>query len=193
MKKFRIVLALSLCLFLMACSVDQVLTDIDLAVQMSGSIATAISAISPADAALLQVAINDATVGLQVIKNDYDTWKASGATGDLAKLQQAITTLQTNLPQELAAAHITNPASVAKANAWANLVTTSLDAVLQLIPQIQTSQASSYSYGMSMFAAAKAIPTPASLKARWDNEVCKADTNCKNLVKVHKVKAAKKK
>jgi hypothetical protein len=173
---FAAALAVAFCVAMTACTVDQVLTDIDLALQMSANIAAAIEPISPADAALLTLAINIATTGLQVIQTDYDQWKASGAQTDLQKLEAALTTLKTNLPMELAAAHITNPASIAKANAWVNLVVTTCTAVLQLLPQTPGTAA------MAVF------PTPQKIKAGWDMDICAGAKTCSDLVKIHKIR-----
>jgi hypothetical protein len=77
---------------------------------------------------------------------------------------------------ELAAAHITNPASIAKANAWVNLVVTTCTAVLQLLPQTPGTAA------MAVF------PTPQKIKAGWDMDVCAGAKTCSDLVKIHKIR-----
>jgi hypothetical protein len=181
-------LALTLTLLLAACSagqVDQALSDIDLAVQTASVICTVLGAVAPADAIACQMVAGVATTGLGIIKTDYDAWVASGAVGDLAKLQTAITELQANLPAELAAAHVSSPAAVATITAWVSLITSSLTAVLTVIGEIKA--ATPATARLRAAALGAALPTAASLHIRWTTEVCKGDTACGGLVKVHNV------
>src|SRR5579864_2991104 len=73
-----------------ACTVDQVLADINVAVQIAGQIGQAVGAVSPADALLIAGIQGVASAGLNAIKNAYDTYHASGAVTDLQKLQAAL-------------------------------------------------------------------------------------------------------
>jgi hypothetical protein len=52
------------------------------------------------------------------IQAAYNAYKASGAVTDLQKLQAALTEVRTNLPAELAVAHISDPEAVAVTTAW---------------------------------------------------------------------------
>lgn len=159
-----------------ACTVDQVLSDIDVALQASQSIIVAVGTISPADAAVVSALTSIAITGLQVIQKDYDDYKASNSTTTLQKISEAIQVLQANLQQNLAAAHISDANTMAKVTAWVNLVSITLVAVSATI------NASKNPTKMS----AVALPTPESLHTRWVNEVCNGDKACSKLVKVHK-------
>ena len=183
MKKiFSFALCLSLIVCMVACSVDQVLADIDVIVQIASQIGVAVGDISPADAAVIQTFSQIATAGIQAVQTTYDAYKASGAQSDLEKLQAAIAALKTNLQDDLQALRITDPTTVAKVTAWVNLITTSLDAVLAALPQgtpSPTAAARTMAVGM-------VLPTAESLQARWQNEVCQGDAHCGGLVKAHR-------
>ena len=172
-----------ICLMLtvtIACTVDQVLADIDLVIQMTASITTAVGAVSPADAAILNTVVTVATTGLAAVQAAYDTYKASGATTDLAKVQAAIAAVKTNLAQELVAMHITDPAATQKVTAWVNLVTVTLNAVLGLLPQLGVTAGTSQ-YKVEVI-------SPKALQARWVSEVCKGDAACGKLVKIRSIR-----
>jgi len=189
MKK-AVVLVLCCTLFLVACTVDQVLTDVNLLIQTAGSIGTAIGAVSPADAAIVAGLSALASKGLSAIQAAYDTYKKTQATTDLEKLQAAIQSVQTNLPAELAAAHVYSPAAQAKCAAWVNLTVTTLTAVTELIPALQAAQTASAKAAVAHQAAAKPNLAPATIEARWAKEVCQGDTKCAGLIgqsKFHKL------
>jgi hypothetical protein len=175
--KFKVAVLLALTLALVACSVDQVLSDIDLVLQTANVVCSTIGVVAPADAAACAAISGAAIAGLTVVKEDYDTWKASGATSDLQKLEDAITTVKTNLEAELQAAHISDPNAVRVVTAWVDLVSSSLTAILNLLPQLQSNKA-----------ALNGVVTPESLKARWTAEVCGGNAQCGNLVTVHHVR-----
>lgn len=164
-----------------ACTFDEVLSDINVMVQTANVICAAIGPVSPADSALCQTVAGVASTGLAVIQKDYQDWKSSGATTDLQKLEAAVKVLQQNLPQELAAAHISNAHAVQVATAWVGLITTTLTAVLNMLPGLQgmsfrNAQARATMVGSSM-------PTPETLQNRWRQEVCNGDAACGKLVK----------
>jgi hypothetical protein len=159
------------------CTVDQVLTDIDVALQTAQQVETAIGAISPADAAILEGLTGLAVSGLQAIQKDYDTYEASKNGNDLQKTLEAVKALQTNLPSTLAAAHIYSPAAQAKCAAWVNLTVTTLQAVTEALAPTPTASAASKT---------PTLPTAESIQARWLAEVCSGDTACGKLVKVHR-------
>lgn len=165
-----------LCFSLVACTVDQVLADINVLIQIAASIGAAVGNVSPIDAAEIQKLSAIATAGISAIQTAYDTYKASGATTDLQKVQAAIAAVQTNLSQELAAAHITNPASQQKVTNWVNLIYSTLAAILAALPQFQAKRANGR-------AKIDIAVTPKTLKARWDKEVCEGATACSALVK----------
>lgn len=188
--KFRnwlLALTISCLLFTVGCTVDQVLSDINLLLQTASNLATAVGAVSPADAAGIQIITGIASTGLTAIQQDYDTYRASGATSDLQKLKAAIFAVKVNLPQELAAAHVSNSGTTTKVTAWVNLVTTTLDGVLLMLPQLDSAGAPR----AARVQIAVELPTADSLHARWQDEVCAGDAACGQLVKPKKVKAKK--
>lgn len=170
-------LVTALALSMVACSVDQVLADINVVIQIAAGIGSAVGQVSPADSAVVSKFSNIALTGISAVQTAYNTYKASGSSTDLAKVEAAISAVQVNLSQELAAAHITNPESVAKVAAWVNLINSSLAAVIAALPQLQHPTAR-----IAKQAAAN-LPTPASLQSRWQKEVCQGDKACGSLVK----------
>lgn len=181
MKKASIVMALALCVALVACTVDQVLSDINICIQTAATLETAIGAVSPADAAILTSLTSIATAGLNAIEQDYNTWKASGATSDLAKLNAACQSLQTNLSQNLAAAHISDPVAVQKATAWVGLITSTVGAMTALWPQVS---GLSDKRTIARIGAAK-LPSAKELQYQWQTQVCMGSVPCGKLVKAH--------
>jgi hypothetical protein len=171
-----VVMVLPLTVGLMGCSVDTVLSDIDIALQTAQNLETAIGAVSPADAAVLSLLTGLATTGVTAIQAAYNSYESSKTASNLANVVALAKALQANLPQELAAAHITDPNAVAKATAWANLITDTVGAIVnQIQPPAMATPTSQ----------AKAMPTPELLQARWQSEVCRGDVACGALVKVH--------
>jgi hypothetical protein len=161
-----------LCIAMLACTVGQILTDLNLLVNIAGAIIPAIGNVSPDDAAIAQKISNIASTGIAAVQAAYKDYKASGAATDLAKVQAAITAVKDNLAQELAAAHVSNPAVVAKITVWVNLISTTLNAILSALPQPGV-----------VGARPGPVPAPAEVKARWQMEVCGGDAACAALVK----------
>lgn len=182
MKKAVLPVVLFVCLITAACSVDQVLTDINLLIQTKGSIGTAIGAVAPADAAIVAGLTAVASKGLSAIQSAYDTYKQTQATTDLQKLDAAIVAVQTNLPAELAAAHVYDPAAQAKCAAWVNLTVTTLTAVSELLPELQSAHTVTAKAAVVQRAAAKPNLAPETIQARWSKEVCQGDAKCSKLV-----------
>jgi hypothetical protein len=177
------ILAVSLCFAMVACTVDQALADINVVLQMANALAPAVALVSPPDAVLLGAFVATATAGLNVIKQDYDTWKASNSTTDLQKLQAAITTFNANLPAELAAVHVQSPAAVKTVTAWDAVITSTLSAVLALLPQLTS--ASSLKEKAKIAASSPVPLTPEGIQARWTSEVCGGEAKCSKLVVYH--------
>lgn len=183
-------------------TVDQVLSDVDLLVQTSTAICQSVGSVSPQDAAACQVLATVAEAGLTSVRTTYDAYEQSGAVGDLAKVRAAITAIQQNLPQELAASRISDPRAVQKASAWVNLIVTSLNDVLTLIPQLTPTtttaqvQLASLKLVKDNPAAAKRVATMSakSLRARWASEICGGEATCSARVNprpVHRGKSGK--
>ena len=187
MKKFASILwqhgmiALLCCsmLFTTACTVDQVLSSLDAVLQTAEGLETAVGAVSPADAAALQLLTGLAVKGIQIIQSDYDTYEKDKTASNLQNIVVAAQTLQATLPQNLAAAHISDASAVQKATAWVNLVTTSVASAVSLIaPAVARSSISAHTVK-----AASLNLSAESIQARWQKEVCVGDTKCGALVK----------
>lgn len=170
---------LAFTMLLTGCGFDQVIADIDVIIETANAIGAAVGAVSPADAALIQGLASTAHLGMNAIKAAYDTYKASGAVSDLQKLQAAIQSVQTNLPQELSAAHIVDPVAVKIVTAWVGLIVSTLNAILSALPQLTSASVSTH----KKMKLAATLPTKASIKARWSAEVCQHDAPCVALVK----------
>jgi hypothetical protein len=169
-----------LCFSMTACSVDAILSDIDLALQTAASLETAIGAISPADAAALQMLTGIATAGLNAIQADYDAYEKNKTSGALSDLLAAAQALQANLRQNLAALHLESTDATTKATAWVNLI---VDIVAGIVKQLAPTAAASPA--ITTRSLTIALPTAESLQARWQSGVCAGDTKCGSLVKVH--------
>lgn len=172
-------------------SVDTVLSDIDLVLQTGNVVCSSIGVVLPADSAGCSAVASLGITGVNAIKTAYDSYKASGAVTDLAKLQAALAAIQTNLPAELAAAHISDPAAVQVVTAWVGLVTSTVGDIVALVPELQanasTANLSHARIGARATVIQSAFPTPESLKAKWETNVCKGDKACADRVSVHHV------
>jgi hypothetical protein len=177
-------LVLVLCFSMVACSVDQALADINLLITTSAVICTAIGQVSPADSAACGVLASVASSGLAVVKTDYDAYKASGATTDLQKINAAVAAINTNLPAELAAAHISDPVVQQKVTAWVKLITATTTAVLELLPQLQNAPTKTAKMAVLHSAAGTQSLSPEVIKARWASDVCAGEKACAGKVKV---------
>jgi len=169
-------------MFLSACTVDQVLSDIDLALQIAASLAPAVGTLSPADAAIITTFTTLGHGGIVEIENARAAWIASGTASDLAKLQAVIAEVKANLANELATAHISDPKTVTTVTNWVNLLVSAITAIAVALPQVNTSAELAR-------VATVTIPTPEELQARWTTEVCQGDSKCSSLVKVHHKRA----
>lgn len=172
-RAFNYGLIAMLCCSLVACTVNQVLADINVLIQIAASIGSAVGDVSSTDSAEIVKLSGIASAGMAAIQAAYTTYQKSGAITDLQKLQAAIAACQTNIQQELAAAHITDPASQQKVTNWVNLIYSTLAAIIAALPQLQATKTATK---MSLSV------TPKTLKARWDSEVCSGDSACSALV-----------
>lgn len=183
MKKLLAVI-LTLCMFMTACSVDQVLADINVLIQAASSIAVAVGPLSANDATAINLIASIASTGLSTIQADYDLYKKSNAATDLQKLQAAIAAVQTNLPQELAAAHIVDEHAQRTVRAWVGLTSATLMTVATLLPQFKNASKSQRMI-MARQAMTEVSLAPETIKARWDKDVCEGVSPCRHMVEVH--------
>lgn len=168
----RAALALSLAciLVLSACTVDQVLSDIDVALEIAQNLAPAVGAVLPADGVIISTLTTVAINGVNAIKTTYDAYESGKTPGNIGLVQAAANALKTNLAADLAAFHISDPALLLRINNWANLIYSMIEALLAKLGGLASALA------VSM--------TPESLQSRWSSEVCLGDTACSSLVKV---------
>lgn len=164
-----------------ACSVDQILSDIDIALQASESIALAIGTVSTADATEIQNIADIGISGLKVIQTAYSAYEANKTTDTLQNLELALTQVQANLKDALAVAKIKNVDAIAKITAWVAFVTTTLNIIAKAVGKAKSNPNNK----VAMVDLAASVPTPESLHTRWLNEVCKGDQHCGKLVKIH--------
>lgn len=174
----RAALALTLActMILCACSVDQVLSDIDVALEVAQNLAPAVGAVSVADGLIVAGLSGMAIKGVTAIQKTYDDYEAGKPmTGSLvANIQAAANALKDNLASDLSAAHVSDPALLTKINNWCNLLYSMLNA---LLARLSGNVA-------AVFASSATIMTPETLQARWQTEVCGGDAKCGKLVKV---------
>lgn len=178
MNRLKKATAVVLCTVLMvACPWgDTVLADINVLISIAGAIIPAVGQLSPADAAAAQKISQIASDAMVVIQKDYDAVKASGASSDLAILRATVNTLTQNLNQELEVIKVNNPALIGKVTAWVNVINVSLNAILSAFPQVAGGEK------VSLKKLGK-VPSPASIKLSWKNQVCAGDASCAALVK----------
>jgi hypothetical protein len=178
---------------MVACTGDEIFAAIDVGIQASAAIQEQVAALNPQDGAALAVAVKDVTNGLNAVQAAYDAWQASCATGCrgdlLAEAQQVGLTTEATLTADLAAAHITNQASVQKVTAWVYLVT---DAVTLVMKIKQSAQVQVPEQVMTFTVKAGYVTyTAKDLKARWDKQVCGGNKVCASRVQVHHRRKAK--
>lgn len=181
------VLALFFLLSTVACTTDQVLSDIETGLSIAGALVPAVGNVSAGDASVVQLISSLAVAGITDIKAAYDAWTKSGSASDLAKLQATAQEVQASLPSEMASLRITDPATQAKVAAWVNLISSSINSIVAAFPPAAAgSNPAAMRARVSGFGtAAVALPTPESLKARWTAEVCQGNTKCAGLVSAH--------
>lgn len=176
------VLALVFLLSTVACTTDQVLSDIETALSIAGALAPAVGNVSPADASVVQLISSLAVTGIKDIQAAYDAWTKSGSSSDLLKLQATANEVQASLPSEMASLRISDPNTQKKVSAWVNLITSSINSVVAAFPPTTANPAEIRARVSGFGTSAVTLPTPESLKARWASEVCQGNTKCAGLV-----------
>ncbi len=156
-----------------ACTVDEVLSSIDTALQTASALSAAVGAVSPADAALLNLLTGVGVSGIQAIQTAYDNYEKNKTASKLQDVVVAAQAIQSNLPQELSALHISDPNAVAKATAWVNLMTDCAQAIVSQVTAVSGKATATYAL------------TPEYIQGRWQSQVCGGNSACGALVKVH--------
>lgn len=152
------------------------INDLPVLIQMALSIAQIVGTVtgnppnppSDAEVAAINKIGNIANQGLTEIQALYDSYTSANATTVIPKIKAAGAALVANLQQLLTAAQIKNPALRARVTAAVDLIVSTLNTVIALLPQTVTNA--------SMKAANKAakaakIPTSTELRQAWLDKV----------------------
>jgi hypothetical protein len=173
-KSMKAVLAVILCAAMLAtgCTAQWIsvaLADLPVLAQMALNIATLVSALNGKQPSAREVsAIRNisatAQTELSTLQGLYSQYKANPEASRLQKIQAVIAGIQQQLPEQLQAAHISDPALAAKVTAAVGLILSTVESFAALMPAGVTPHVVS--------ARTKSLPKANDLKARWNAEVC---------------------
>jgi hypothetical protein len=173
MMKVVLAVVLSLSLFATGCSAQWIsvaLADLPVLTEMALNIASLVATLqagkqlSPADAAAIQNISAEASRDLNLLETLYNQYKESPSAEGLQKIEDAIATINTNLPALLTAAHIGDSTLSARISAAVNLILTTVTSFASLIPQTSVT---------ARVAVTKIPITLAKdLKKQWNLQVC---------------------
>lgn len=124
----------------------------------------------------------EAVYDLQTIEAYYTSWQSDKTNPTkIEAFRAAVEAAQQKLPNELVAAHITDPKTVSQVFAAVNLVLDAIDSYAALVP----ATAQSTTLARARRGASGPAPSVMSRKeliSRWDTEVCRGDIDCIQLV-----------
>lgn len=166
------IIAVVLCFSMVGCSsawLSVAIKDLPVLIQEALNIASLVTLVTGAstnDAIVINKISGIAAASLNVIQADYDAYKANPTATNLEKIQSAIAAVQANLPAELAAAHISNPALQVKVQTAVTLILTTVSTFAALIPSATAKTAESVPVKP---------PTPKQLRDQWNSTVCGVD------------------
>jgi hypothetical protein len=173
MMKVVLAVVLSLSLFATGCSAQWIsvaLADLPVLTEMALNIASLVATLqagkqlSPADAAAIQNISAEASRDLNLLETLYNQYKESPSAEGLQKIEDAIATINTNLPALLTTAHIGDSTLSARISAAVNLILTTVTSFASLIPQTSVT---------ARVAVTKIPITLAKdLKKQWNLQVC---------------------
>ena len=172
--KAVLAVVLSMSLLATGCSAQWIsvaLADLPVLTQMALNIAALAATLqsgkqlNPADAAAIQNISAEASRDLNLLETRYNQYKASPSAAGLQKIDDAIATINNNLPALLQAAHIGDPTLSARITAAVNLILTTVTSFASLIPQ--TGMPTAHSVAVKI-----AIPRAKDLKKQWNLQVC---------------------
>lgn len=180
MKTSKAVLAvtLSAVMFCTSCSTSWIniaLQDLPILIQIAQGVISLIPAASQ-DQAIVANISQQATADLNLILTLANEYKARPTPTTLAKIQDAISTAQTQLPQLLQAAHISNPKLVQQVTSAVGIILSTINAIAALLPPNQATFKASP-------AKLAAIPNGKDLKKAWIEQVCSGEMTCAAIVK----------
>jgi hypothetical protein len=192
-KKYIKLLILLLFIPLTACTVDEVLDDIDVGIQIASNIGLAIGNVSSADEASIQAISAQATAGLNLIQQTYNQYQIADPQTLSQKVNEVATLFEQNFKQSLSLVHVSNSSTQQKVQSWANLLIGSVNAVIAALPLFKSntiiSPVAEYNDGFLWAVGNKThgfnVPlTATQLQKRWTKEVCNNETKCSKLVHV---------
>jgi hypothetical protein len=179
----KVVLAVVLCVAMAAtgCTAQWIsvaLADLPVLAQMALNIATLVATmqgrqVSSAEASAIQNISSAAYGGLNTLQMLYNQYRANPDAATLQKIQDVIAEIDRELPAQLQAAHIKDPALSAKVTAGVNLILTTVQSFAALLP-------SAGGLAPRRLSMAKiTLPKAGELKQRWNQQVCTATANAR--------------
>ena len=181
MMKAVLAVVLSMSLLATGCSAQWIsvaLADLPVLTQMALNIAALVATLqsgkqlSAADAAAIQNISAEASRDLNLLETLYNQYKASPSADGLQKIDDAIATINTNLPALLQVAHIGDPTLSARITAAVNLILTTVTSFASLIPQPTAAPSSERATAQKVAASKITIPHAKDLKKQWNLQVC---------------------
>jgi len=179
---------LGLVLATTACSsqwISVALADLPVLTQMALNIGTLVttmdsgSPITPAETAGIQAISNEASKDLNLLQSLYNDYKTNPNATTLQKINDAITSINQNLPAVLQAAHIGDPTLLARVSAGVNLILTTIESFAALMPLTQVQPQSRVSVSQARVQPVTAsvqkkvvLANSAELKKQWNQQVC---------------------
>jgi hypothetical protein len=146
------------------------LNDLPVLTQMALNIASLVTALqsgqqlNPGEAAAIQNISTEASRDLNLLQTLYNEYKASPNALTMQKIQDAIITINQNLPALLQAVHISNAALSGRVTAAVNLILATVNSFAALVPPSVTSQRVSEQK--------VSVPDAKELKRQWNQQVC---------------------
>ena len=151
------------------------LNDLPVLIQMAQAILQIISITktdgvpNSSDVAAINNIGNVATEGLTAIQDLYKSYTSANSTTTIADIRAAGNALTTNLEALLQAAQIKNPALLARVTSAVNLIVSTVDTIISLLPASASS--ADMKAAKVRAAASVTVPKPADLRAAWLSQV----------------------
>ena len=153
------------------------------AIQIAQAIASLVPIFSPSAAATDQTAVtnigNEAVKDFQLLQSLYRQYQAKPESGTKAEIENVLSTIVSNLPAELPAAHIKDQVLLDKVTASVNILLSVVDVIIAAMPVKNPVLSARKSQATKK---AAALRTPMGVKAEWDHAVCQENSACTVLV-----------
>ena len=172
--KIVLVVLLSAAMLATGCNADWIsvaLEDLPVLTQMALNIGTLVTTLqsgqqlSSSEAAAIQNISAQASHDLTLLQSLYNEYKQAPSATTVQKIQDAIASINQNLPALLQAAHISNAVLSAKVAAAVSLILTTVNSFALLIPQSPAAAAAQVS------GEKQALPHAADLKKQWNQHI----------------------